>query len=380
MDFQLNETEKLIQQTAREFATRELAPRASQRDAEGSFPLAELAKMAELGLMGVNVPEKWGGTEAGVVAYALAMMEISRACASTAVTMAVTNMVAEIICKFGNEEQIQRHVPRITSGEYSCGSFALSEPHCGSDASALRTSARRSEGGWVLNGTKQFITSGDHAGVIVVWARTDGPGHRGISAFLVERDTPGMSIGTVERKMGLKGSTTVQLVFEDAEIPDSALLGEENRGFRIAMVALDGGRIGVGAQAVGIAQAALDEAVRYSKERQAFGSPLADKQAIQWLLADSATELEAARLLVLQAADRKGRGLSFTRQASMAKLFASEAANRICARAFQVHGGYGYIKEYPIERLVRDCRITTIYEGTSEVQRLVIARSLLEMT
>jgi len=378
MDFQLNETEKLIQQTARDFATRELAPTAARRDAEGTFPLAELKKMAELGLMGVNVPEKWGGTEAGVVAYALAMMEISRACAATAVTMAVTNMVAEVICKFGTSEQIQRQVPRITSGEYSCGAFALSEPHCGSDASALRTSARRSERGWVLNGTKQFITSGDHAGVIVVWARTGGPGHRGISAFLVEKGTPGMSIGTVEKKMGLKGSTTVQLVFEDAEIPAEALLDEENRGFRIAMVALDGGRIGVGAQAVGIAQAALDEAVRYSRERQAFGAPLADKQAIQWMLADSATELEAARLLVLQAADCKGRGLPFTRQASMAKLFASEAANRICARAFQVHGGYGYIKEYPIERLVRDCRITTIYEGTSEVQRMVIARSLLD--
>ncbi len=377
MEFELSETEKLIQQTARDYATRELEPGASEREAKGSFPFDKLSQMAGLGLMGVNVPEKWGGVEAGVVAYTLAMMEVSRACASTAVTMAVTNMVAEVICKFGSVEQISRHVPRITSGEYAAGAFALSEPHCGSDATALKTSARRTDDGWLLNGTKQFITSGAHAGVIVCWARTGKPGGRGISAFLVPKDTPGLSAGPEEKKMGLMASNTVSLIFEDARLPPDALLGEENHGFPIAMVALDGGRIGVASQATGIARAALDQAIQYSQNRNAFGKPLSEHQAIQWMIADSATELDAARLLVLRAADLKSRQKPFTREAAMAKLFATEAANRICARSFQIHGGYGYIKDYPIERLVRDSRVTTIYEGTSEIQRLVIARSLL---
>jgi alkylation response protein AidB-like acyl-CoA dehydrogenase len=377
MEFELSETDKLIQQTARDFATRELEPGASEREAAASFPFDKLSQMAGLGLMGVNVPEKWGGVEAGVVAYALAMMEIAHACASTAVTMAVTNMVAEIICKFGTEEQIGRHVTRLTSGEYPAGAFALSEPHCGSDATALKTSARRTDDGWILNGTKQFITSGAHAGVIVCWARTGEPGARGISTFLVPKDTPGLSAGPEEKKMGLMASNTVSLIFEDAKLPPDALLGEENHGFPIAMMALDGGRIGVASQATGIAQAALDQAIMYARDRTAFGKPLAGHQAIQWMIADSATELDAARLLVLRAADLKNRQKPFTREASMAKLFATEAANRICARSFQIHGGYGYIKDYPIERLVRDSRVTTIYEGTSEIQRLVIARSLL---
>lgn len=377
MEFELSEEEKLIQQTARDYATRELEPGAAEREAQGSFPSDKLAQMAGLGLMGVNVPEEWGGVEAGVVAYALAMMEIARACASTAVTMAVTNMVGEVICKFGNREQIGRHVPKLTSGEYVAGAFALSEPHCGSDATALKTSARRTADGWILNGTKQFITSGAHAGVIVCWARTGEPGARGISAFLVERDTPGLSCGPEEKKMGLMASNTVSLIFEDARLPPEALLGEENHGFPIAMLALDGGRIGVASQAVGIGRAALDQAVLYAGDRQAFGKPLAGHQAIQWMIADSATELDAARLLVLRAADLKNRQKPFTREASMAKLFATEAANRICARSFQIHGGYGYLKDYPIERLVRDSRVTTIYEGTSEIQRLVIARSIL---
>jgi len=377
MDFELSEEQKLIQQTARDFATRELEPEAGKREREHIFPKDKLKQMAELGLMGVNVPEKWGGVEAGVVAYALAMMEISRACASTAVTMAVTNMVAEIICKFGTPGQIQQHVPRLTNGEYVAGAFALTEPSAGSDATALKTTAKQSGDGWVLNGTKQFITSGSYAGVSVTWARTGGPGSKGISAFLVTQDTPGMTIGPEEHKMGLMGSNTVSLIFEDARLPQDALLGEEGRGFPIAMVALDGGRIGVSSQAIGIAQAALDTAVAYAKERTAFGKPLAGHQAVQWMIADSATELDAARLLTLRAARLKEQGQPFTREASMAKLYSTEAANRICARAFQIHGGYGYIKEYPIERLVRDCRVTTIYEGTSEIQRMVIARFLL---
>ena len=360
MDFELSEEQKLIQQTARDFATRELEPDASKREREHIFPKDLLKKMAELGLMGVNVEEQWGGVAAGVVAYSLAMMEISRACASTAVTMAVTNMVAEIICKFGTPEQIQEHVPKITSGEYIAGAFALSEPTCGSDATALKMTAKKDGDGWVLNGTKQFITSGAYAGVSVAWARTGGPGSKGISAFLVPGGTPGMIVGPEENKMGLMGSNTVALIFEDVRLPADSLLGEEGRGFPIAMVALDGGRIGVSSQ-----------------DRTTFGKTLSEHQAIQWMIADSATELDASRLLTLRAARLKEQGRAFTREASMAKLYSTEAANRICARAFQIHGGYGYVKEYPIERLVRDCRVTTIYEGTSEVQRMVIARFLL---
>ncbi len=379
MQFEPTETQQLIRQTARDFAAKELAPDAGERERSGEFPFAVLKKMAELGLMGVNVPERWGGVEAGVVAYALAMMEIARGCASTAVTMSVTNMVAEVICRFGSEEQIARHVPAITSGAYPAGAFALTEPGCGSDAASLRTSAERTDGGWLVNGTKQFITSGEHAGVSVLWARSGGPGAGGISCFLVTPDTPGLEFGPEERKMGLRASNTVSLIFEDALLPADALLGEEGRGFPVAMMALDGGRIGIASQAIGLAQAALDAALAYSKERQTFGKPICDHQAIQWMLADSATELEAARLLTLQAAALKERGgVAFTKQASMAKVFATEAANRICARAFQIHGGYGYIEEYPVERLLRDARVTTIYEGTSEIQRLVIARLLLQ--
>jgi alkylation response protein AidB-like acyl-CoA dehydrogenase len=377
MNLELSETQKLIQQTARDFATKELKPRASEREDKGIYPFEQLKKMAELGLMGVNIPEEFGGVEAGVVAYSLAMMEIARACASTAVTMAVTNMAAEIINHFGNQEQKQEHIPKITSGEYPAAAFALTEPQCGSDATALRTTAKKNDRGWVLNGTKQFITSGEHAGVTICWARTSQQGAKGISTFLVPKGTPGLSFGPEERKMGLMASNTVSLIFEDAQLPNEALLGEENLGFPVAMVALDGGRIGVGSQSIGIAQAALDESISYVKERTSFGKLLAEHQAIQWMIADSATELDAAKLLVLRAADLKESGKPFTREASMAKLFASEAANRICARAVQIHGGYGYIKEYPVERYFRDCRVTTIYEGTSEIQRMVIARSLL---
>jgi len=377
MDFDLTQTQEMIRQTARDFAVRELEPGAGERERTGGFPRDLLRKMAGLGLMGVNVPERWGGVEAGTVAYALSMIEISRACASTGVTMAVTNMVAEILCRFGTEGQIERHVPRLTSGEYTAGAFGLSEPGCGSDAAALQTTARKVASGWVLDGTKQFITSGAHAGVIVVWARTGGPGPKGISAFLVRADTPGMTIGPEEKKMGLRASNTVSLVFEDARLPADALFGEENQGFQIAMSALEGGRIGIAAQAVGIGRAALDAAVQYARERRTFGKALAEHQAIQWMIADSATELHAARLLTLHAAHLKEHKRPCTQEASMAKLFASEAANRICARAFQIHGGYGYVQDYPVERFLRDCRITTIYEGTSEVQRMVIARSVL---
>jgi alkylation response protein AidB-like acyl-CoA dehydrogenase len=379
MDFELNETQQLIQRTARDFADRTIAPVAADLDREGRFPSDILAGLAELGLMGVNIPASLGGAEAGVVSYTLAMMEIARACASTAVTMAVTNMVGEVITQFGTEEQRQTHVPRITSGEYSSAAFALSEPGAGSDAAGMSTQAVRDGGDWILNGEKAWITSGAYAGVMVVWARTDSPAERraakGISAFLVEQGTPGMTVGKHEDKLGLRASNTVPLTFEDCRLPESALLGEEDQGFRVAMMALDGGRIGIGAQSCGIAQAALDEAIDYAKDRKAFRRPIASYQAIQWMIADSRTELDAARLLTWRAAQLKERQLPFSQEAAMAKVFASEAAGRICDRNVQIHGGYGYVRDFPAERHLRDVRVTRIYEGTSEVQRMVIGRN-----
>jgi alkylation response protein AidB-like acyl-CoA dehydrogenase len=305
------------------------------------------------------------------------MMEVARGCASTAVTMAVTNMVGEVIARFGTEAQRERHILKLTSGEYAAGAFALSEPEAGSDPGAMRTTAERTTSGWVLRGQKQWITSGAYAGVFVVWARTGGPGTKGISTFLVEAGTPGLKIGKAEDKLGLRASNTVPLSFEECELDADALLGAENEGFKTAMMALDGGRIGIASQAIGIATAALEEATAYAKDRRQFGRPIADFQAIQWMLADSKTELEAARLLTLRAAQHKEDGVSFSTEAAMAKLFASEAANRICDRAVQVHGGYGYVRDFAAERHLRDVRVTRIYEGTSEIQRTVIARSTL---
>jgi len=291
--------------------------------------------------------------------------------------MAVTNMVAEVIHHFGTEEQRQRHVPRLTSGEYLCGAFALSEPEAGSDPGGMRTTAERTPEGWVIRGQKQWITSGSYAGVFVVWARTSGPGTRGISAFLVEGGTPGLKPGKHEDKLGLRASNTVPLTFDDCRVPEDALLGVEGGGFKIAMMALDGGRIGIASQAIGIATAALEEAAEYARERRQFGKSIAEFQAIQWMVADSKTELDAARMLALRAAQRKEAKQPFSREAAMAKLFASEAANRICNRCVQIHGGYGYVRDFPAERHLRDVRVTTIYEGTSEIQRMVIARGSL---
>jgi hypothetical protein len=378
IDFELSEEQQLIQATARDFAREVLLPQARNRDRDETFPTAEIKRLASLGLLGVNVPQSLGGAEAGAVAYSLAMMELASGCASTTVAVCVTNMVSEIIVKFGTETQAREHVPRIQSGEYLCGAFGLSEPHTGSDAAALKTTAQRVGDGWVLNGSKQWITSGDHSGIIIVWAKTSpAGGARGLSAFLVEAGTPGLVIGKHEDKMGLRGSTTVPLTFEDMKLPPGALLGREGDGFKIAMEALDGGRIGIGSQAFGIGRAALQAATAYAKERKAFGSPIAELQAIQWMLADSATELEAARLLVLRAAWLKEHGQPFTREASMGKVYSTEAAWRACDRALQVHGGNGYVREYDVERHLRDVRVTRIYEGTSEVQRIVIARTLL---
>ncbi|MCK6533921.1 MAG: acyl-CoA dehydrogenase family protein [Polyangiaceae bacterium] len=377
MDLELNETQQLIADSARDFAARVVAPRAAELDKTGAFPTETVRGLAEQGLLGVNLASRWGGAEAGVVSYALAMTEIAKACASTAVTMAVTNMVGEVVQAFGSEAQREEHLPKLTGGEYLTGAFALSEPGAGSDAAALTTVAKKADDGWVIDGQKQWITNGGYAGLFVVWARTGGPGAKGISTFLVKKGTPGLTIGRPENKHGLRGSNTVPLTFDECRVPQSALLGEEGMGFRVAMMALDGGRIGISAQAIGIGTAALEAAVAYAKDRQAFGRPIADFQAIQWMLADSRTELEAARLLCLRAATLKERGAAFTREASISKLFSSEAANRVCNRAVQIHGGYGYTREFPVERYLRDVRITTIYEGTSEIQRMVIARSVL---
>jgi alkylation response protein AidB-like acyl-CoA dehydrogenase len=382
MQFELNETQRMVQQAARDYATRVIQPQAADIDKHERFPREILKGLGGLGLLAVNVPEAYGGAAAGAVAYALAMQEVARACASTAVTMAVTNMVGEVIARFGTEEQRQTHCPKLASFAYAAGAFALSEPEAGSDPGGMATTATREGNEWVLRGAKQWITSGAHAGVMVVWARTGDrathPGTRGISCFLVEGGAPGLKVGRPEDKMGIRGSNTVPLELDGVRLPESALLGEPEGGFKIAMMALDGGRIGISAQAIGIARAALDESVAYAKDRKQFGHPIADFQAIQWKLADSKTELDAAHLLCMRAAWLKEAGRPFSREASMAKLYASEAANRICNRAVQVHGGYGYTREFAAERHLRDVRVTTIYEGTSEVQRIVIARSTLQ--
>ncbi len=382
--FELDETELLVQKTARAFAERVLAPKAAERDRTEAFPVDEMRQLAELGLLGVNVPSEYGGAEAGPVAYALAMQEIARADASVAVAMAVTNMVGEVICAFGTDEQKHRAVPRLTSGEAIAGSFALSEVQAGSDPGGIGTTATRTKAGWRLDGSKQWITSGDRAGVMIVWAKTAGA--RSLSTFLLEREVDeaglarplrGMGVGKHEDKMGLRGSSTVSLTFDSCELPEAALMGQLGEGLKVALLTLDGGRIGIASQAIGIARAALDVARRYVKERQQFGKPLAEFQATQFRLADMATDLDAAHLLTLRAAYLKGAGSAFSREASMAKLWSTETAGRVCDDALQLLGGYGYTRDFPIERYYRDVRVTRIYEGTSEIQRIVIARSLL---
>ena len=378
MDFQVTDDQRMVVEMVRDFAANELEKQAAELDETCRYPLETMRQMAELGLMGMNVPEEYGGSPMGAVALSLALTEVAYACASTAVTMSVTNMVAEAINAYGTQDQKKRFIPNVVGGEYPIGSFALSESGSGSDAAAMKTRAVLDGDQWVLNGSKIFISHGAYCSTMVVWARTgDEPGAQGISAFVVERGTPGLVIGKEEHKLGLRGSNTVALAFEDCRIPKDNLLGEVGKGFKIAMMALDGGRIGISSQCIGIGRAALDESVAYANIREQFGKPLARLQAIQWKLADMGTTLEAARLLTLQAAWRKEQGLGFSRQASMAKLFAGEKLQDIVREAVQIHGGYGYTKEYKVERLMRDARVATIYEGTSEVQRILIARDLL---
>lgn len=379
MNLELTETQTLIRETARKFARERVAPLARELDRQERFPTEIFKELGELGLLGVNIPAKYGGSEAGAVSYALAMMEMAAADASTSVAMAVTNMCAELINAFGTEAQREKYVTRLTSGEAVAGSFALSEPHAGSDPGAMITSAVRRGDSWVINGSKQWITSGAHAGVMVVWARTSPAGNKGLSCFIVEGGTKGLIIGRHEDKMGLRSSNTVALTFEDCVIPAENLLGSEGQGFRLAMVALDGGRIGIASQACGVARAALEATVSYVKDRKAFGQAIGEFQGPRFMIADMKTQIDAAELLTLRAAYMKDQKQPFTREASMAKLFASETSNRVCDKAVQLHGGYGYIDEFPVERYFRDARVQTIYEGTSEVQRMVIARESFKL-
>jgi len=381
MQIAFNEEELMIQDTARQFADVELKPNAEKvesNDARALF-LSNIKKLSELGFMGINIDSQYGGIEAGSVAFSLAITELARGCASTAVTTSVTNMVAEVIQAVGNDAQKTHYLPKICSGEYYAGGFCLTESTAGSDPSAMKTKAVKDGDDYILNGSKIFITSGEYAGVFVVWAITDpqAPRGKGISCFLVDKDTAGIVIGKPEDKMGQKASATNEVTFTDCRIPASALLGIENNGFKIAVTELAGGRIGIASLALGLGLEAIDYAKDYIKERKQFGQSLANFQGLQWMLADRYTELEAARLLIMQAAVNKDNKLPFATAASMAKVFASEKANDACYTAIQLLGGAGYVKEYPVERLARDVRITTIYEGTSEIQRVIIARDIL---
>jgi butyryl-CoA dehydrogenase len=380
MDFKLTPEQEMIRDMVKDFTEKNIKPVAALYDEEKQFPYQNLKRMAGLGLMGMNIPVEFGGAEVGVVAYSLAITEIAKGCASHAVTTSVTNMVAEVIYEFGKEEIRRKYVPKLCKGEYPAGSFAITEPHTGSDAGNIRTTAIRQNDTYILNGTKTLITSGEASGVTVTWAITDRNAKKGkgISAFAIEKGSPGFIIGKAEEKMGHRASQTNELVFDNCVIPSDCLLGKEGEGFKIAMMELDGGRIGIGSLALGVGFAAIDFATEYVKEREAFGKPLSSLEAIQWMIADSYTELEAAQLLILRAAFLKETHQPFTKEASMAKLFATETARNVAIRAVQMLGGYGYTKEYPVERYLRDIIGTTLYEGTSEVQRIVISREILE--
>jgi butyryl-CoA dehydrogenase len=379
MNFEYTEEQRMIRDMVRDFAENEVRPRIQSIEYEGKFPRDLVKKMAELGLMGLIIPEEYGGAGADNIAYSLSIEEISRVSASLAITMSVNCSVCCFpIYTFGNEEQKRKYLVPCAKGEI-LGGFALTEPNAGSDATAQQTTAVRKGDSYIINGTKNWVTNGQEAQILILQAMTDpGAGARGISTFIVETNTPGLRIGRNEPKMGLNGSVTNQIILEDVTVPVVNRLGEEGIGFKIAMSSLDGGRIGVASQAIGIAQGAYEESLKYSKERVAFDSKLADFQAIQFMLADMATEIEASRLLAHHAAFLRDQGKPFTKAASMAKVYASEMANRVTYKAIQIHGGYGYSREYPVERYYREARVTTLYEGTSEIQRIVIARHLLK--
>lgn len=376
--FTLTEEQELIRKTAREFALQYCAPIAVEIDDEAKWPTESVAGMAELGLLGIPFPEEYGGAGADTLSYILAVEEISRACASTGVILSAhTSLATWPIYHFGSEENKQKYLPKMCSGEW-LGAFCLTEAGAGTDAASQTTTAELDGDHYVLNGSKVFITNGDKADVFVVFAMTDkSKGTKGITAFIVEKSYPGVSVGKHERKMGIRGAHTTEILFNNVRVPVSNRLAQEGQGFKVAMMTLDGGRIGIAAQALGIAQASLDEAVKWAKERQQFGKPIAANQAIQFMVADMATQVEAARFLVYHAATLKDEGKPYSKEAAMAKLFAAETAMQQSIKAVQIHGGIGYIKGTTVERLMRDAKITEIYEGTSEVQRMVIAGSVL---
>ncbi|HET90584.1 MAG TPA: acyl-CoA dehydrogenase [Chloroflexi bacterium] len=378
MDFEFTEEHRMIRRMVREFAEREIAPRAEEIDATDQFPDDLFRRMGELGIIGLPFPEKYNGSGGDYVSLVIALEEIARVSGSMAITLdAQTSLYCEPIYLFGSEEQKQTYLAPAACGE-KIGAFGLTEPQAGSDAGATRTRAVRDGDEWVINGQKIFITNGSIADFVVITAKTDpDAGTRGISAFIVERGTPGFEPGRDEKKMGLKGSVTSELFFENCRIPAENLLGQENEGFKQFLTTLDAGRVAIAAMAVGLAQGAFDKAVAYAQEREQFGRPIARFQAIQWMIADMATEIEAARLLVNRAAWLRQKGERFTKEAAMAKLFATDMSERVCYQAIQIHGGYGYVREYEVERMYRDQRLCSIGEGTNQIQRLVIARQFL---
>jgi len=378
VNYRLTDEEKMIQQTAKEFADNEIAPVADKNNAEGRFPAEIIKKLGELGFMGINVPEEYGGSNLGNFCLVLVTEEINRVCASTGVTVSVHHSLACYpIAKYATDSVKEKYLPKMAKGEL-IGAYALTEPHSGSDAAALSAKAVKDGNEYVLNGTKSFITTGAEAGVIVAMVRTD-ESHKtkGISAFVLEQGMKGLIVGKKEDKLGLRASSTTELIFEDLRVPAENMLGEEGGGFKIALDTLDGGRIGIATQAVGIAQACLDASVAYAREREQFGRKISEFQSIQWKIANMATRIHAARLMVYHAARLKDAGLPHSKEAAMAKLFASETANAAAKEAVQIHGGAGYTVDFPVERYFRDARITEIYEGTSEIQRLVISRHIL---
>ena len=376
--FELSEEQRMIQSVARDFAEKEVRPIAEAIDREARFPTETVRRMGELGLMGIAIPEAYGGSGGDTISYALAVEEVARACASHAVVLSVNNsLYCDPIYKFGTEEQKQRFLVPYASGR-KIGCFSLTEPEAGSDASNQNVTATREGDHYRLEGRKIFVSTGREAHAALVFAQTDrAKGHRGISAFLVEKETPGFHVVKCEEKLGIRASDTAEFLFEGCRVPAECRLGEEGQGFKIAMVSLDCGRIGIAAQALGIAVGAFERSVAYARERKSFGVPIGTHQMVQWMLADMATAIEAARLLIWQAAARKDAGLPFGAQSAMAKLFAAEAAMKIATDAVQIHGGYGFIKDYEVERYFRDAKITQIYEGTSQIQKLIIARDVL---
>lgn len=379
MDFSLSKTEELFLQMIREFAEKEVKPLAAEVDEEERFPLETVEKMAKTGLMGIPVPVKYGGAGGTNLMYGMAIEELSRVCGTTGVVLSAhTSLCCAPIMENGTEEQKMKYLPRLASGEW-IGAFGLTEPNAGTDAAMQQTTAVLDGDQYVLNGNKIFITNAVYAHVYVIFAMTDKSlGNKGISAFIVEKGTPGFSIGKKEKKMGIRGSATTELVFEDCRIPKENLLGQQGKGFAIAMKTLDGGRVGIAAQALGIAQGAMDETIKYTKERKQFGRSISQFQNTQFQMADMETKVQAARLLVRSAHWKKDNGMPYSVDAAMAKLFAAETAMEVTTKAVQLHGGYGYTREYPVERMMRDAKITEIYEGTSEVQRMVIAGKLFK--